>query len=138
MQTFIDTYTSLNKDNLELLGKIYSNDIVFKDPAHEIHGLVNLKRYFESLYTNCNSVVFSFSHHQLVENDGFIQWEMSFSHPKLRSGKIIAVPGVSRIHFNNHGKVDYHRDFFDLGGMLYEHIPLLGRIISAVKRRLGS
>ena len=138
MQTFIDTYSSLNKNNLELLTNIYSGDVVFSDPAHEIHGLKNLRRYFESLYNDCDSVFFTFYHHQLVDNVGYIQWEMAFSHPKLGSGKTIKVPGVSRIHFNNQGLVDDHRDFFDLGAMLYEHLPLLGRIITAVKRRLGT
>jgi hypothetical protein len=35
------------------------------------------------------------------------------------------------------GKIYYHRDYFDMGAMLYEHLPLLGRIIQRLKHRLG-
>jgi len=30
------------------------------------------------------------------------------------------------------GKVISHRDYFDLGEMLYEHIPLLGGVIKSI------
>jgi hypothetical protein len=72
-----------------------------------------------------------------VAEEGYVQWQMNFSHPRLKGGKTIVVDGASYLRFNEAGKVSYHRDYFDLGAMLYEQLPLLGRIIVAVKRRLG-
>ncbi len=34
-------------------------------------------------------------------------------------------------------KVYRHRDYFDAGAMLYEHLPVLGRVVSWLKRRVG-
>ena len=34
-------------------------------------------------------------------------------------------------------KLTYHEDIYDLGEMLYEHVPLMGTIIKWLKRRLA-
>ncbi len=138
METFLQTYTSLNHSNLHLLGSIYTDDVIFIDPVHSIKGLQQLTAYFEALYQNINSIEFSFSY-QMREGDvGYVQWTMTYSHPRVQKGHLIELPGVSFLKFHDSGKVNYHRDQFDLGCMLYEHLPVLGRIISTVKRRMGS
>jgi hypothetical protein len=35
-------------------------------------------------------------------------------------------------------KVVYHRDYLDLGAMLYEQLPLLGRVIRSLKNRAAN
>jgi len=45
----------------ELLESVYANDIVFKDPIHEIHGLDKLSAYFIKLYQNTNDCQFEVS-----------------------------------------------------------------------------
>lgn len=137
LDKFLDTYTKLNKDNLELLMEIYADDIVFIDPAHKIEGLNNLHQYFKTLYQNVTSIDFSFTSELKKDNEAYVQWEMRFTHPKLKNGKALTVPGITYLRSNTEGKVSYHHDFFDLGSMLYEHIPLLGRIVKGIKRRIG-
>ena len=39
---FVGIYQQLDKSNLHLLNDIYSEQIKFKDPMHEIHGLSEL------------------------------------------------------------------------------------------------
>ena len=46
-------------------------------------------------------------------------WTMFLNHPKLR-GETVRVEGASYLRTRN-GKVYYHRDYFDLGAMLYEN-----------------
>ena len=58
------------------------------------------------------------------------------NHPSLRAGDTIRVEGASYLRTHN-GKIYYHRDYFDMGAMLYEHLPLLGRIVQRIKKRLG-
>ena len=62
---------------------------------------------------------------------------MTYSHKQLNSGKPITVEGHSFI-MGDDSKVTYHRDYVDLGQMLYEHIPVLGRLIQWVKKRMLS
>jgi hypothetical protein len=138
LEKFLNTYSKLNSDNLQLLADIYAEDIRFIDPAHEIRSLARLTDYFAGLYSNVSSIEFQFIHQLRVGGEGYIQWRMDFSHPRLKGGKPIVVDGASYLRFNEIDKVYYHRDYFDLGAMLYEQLPLLGRIIVAVKKRLGT
>ena len=138
METFLQTYTSLNHSNLHLLGSIYTDDVIFIDPVHSIKGLPQLTAYFEALYRNISSIEFSFTDPIREKDIGYVQWTMTYSHPRIQKGNLIDVPGVSFLKFHASGKVNYHRDQFDLGCMLYEHLPVLGRVISTVKGRLGS
>ena len=138
MQTFLDVYRNLSSDTLHRLDEIYTSDIHFVDPAHEIMGLPRLRQYFAVLYRNIVPPEFHFSHHQRSGDNAYVQWVMTFSHPRLNGGEQITVPGVSYLRFSGAEKVAFHQDYFDLGAMLYEQIPVLGRIITHLKRRLGS
>lgn len=137
LQKFIAVYTDLTKDNLPSLNEIYADDVVFKDPAHEVKGLDNLLTYFFCLYENINEVNYTFINTVLSNETAYIEWRMTFSHPKIAGGKKISVPGASRLTFDDEGKVSYHRDYFDLGVMVYENIPMLGRLVKHIKRRIG-
>ena len=138
MEKFIETYKKLNANNLHLLSDIYAENIVFIDPAHKIEGLNNLNQYFASMYKNLRSASFTFHETTRSDNHAYIQWTMDFSHPKLAGGRMISLPGISMLKFNGEGKVNLHHDFFDMGAMLYEHIPLLGRVVKSIKNRLGT
>lgn len=135
---FLDTYRKLDKENLALLADIYSSDIVFTDPAHSLSGINALTRYFTELYQNTDSVAFEFTNHLESEKEAFIQWNMTIKHPRLENGREILVEGASHLVFNSEDKVMVHRDYFDLGAMVYEHIPLLGIATKYIKKRLGT
>ncbi len=129
-------YQQLNKSNLHLLNDLYHPNVVFEDAAHRLEGWSELKRYFDSLYRNVNSCHFNIQEQQQHGDSGFITWTMELRHPKLQNGATIYVNGMSHLKFSE-GKVIYHRDYFDLGEMLYENLPLLGSIIRTIKQRLG-
>jgi ketosteroid isomerase-like protein len=137
MEKFLRIYENLSADNLQTLKSIYRDDVRFIDPAHEINGIENLTAYFSALYRNINSIHFSFCEPMVSENMGYVSWKMIFSHKKLAGGKEITVDGVTYLEFDLQDRVYYHRDYFDLGAMLYEHVSLLGRFVSSIKKGLG-
>jgi len=51
------------------------------------------------------------------------------------AGETIRIEGASYLKTRN-GKIYYHRDYFDMGAMLYEHLPVMGRVIHHLKERL--
>lgn len=137
MDRFLTLYQKLDAGNLETLQDVYREDIRFVDPAHEIKGLEELTIYFHHLYQGVDHIEFDFSPPLVTEGRGSVRWEMKFSHRRLARGKTLAVEGVSYIEYDEQGKVFFHRDYFDLGQMLYEHVPLLGRLVLYIKKRLG-
>lgn len=138
LQRFARDFASLDASNLDRLGLLYADDIHFNDPLHDVHGLTELRRYFEQLYANVSQLDFDFSgFDQVQDGQGYLRWTMRYRHPRLQGGAPITLQGCSLLLWNAEGKVVRHQDFFDAGALLYEHIPLLGCLIRWLRRRLA-
>ncbi|KAB0487563.1 SnoaL-like domain-containing protein [Pseudomonas reinekei] len=136
LQQFARQFAELNKDNLHRLNDLYTQDVRFTDPLHEVQGLGQLHSYFAELYSNVSELRFDFhGFDQIADGEGYLRWVMSYRHPRLAGGRIIRVDGCSHLRWRD--KVYCHRDYFDAGALLYEHLPVLGRAIAWLKRRMG-
>ncbi len=131
-----EAYLSIGSENVADLESLYTSDIHFEDPSHAVQGKRSLMRYLHKQFSNVSKCSFKFHSSIASETDIFLAWTMFFNHPQLRGGDTIRVEGSSYLRTRN-GKIYYHRDYFDMGAMLYEHLPLLGRIIQRLKQRLG-
>jgi hypothetical protein len=118
----------------EPLAEVYRNDLLFEDPFHRIEGLDALHEYFDALYRNVRSIRFVFHQHWMTADDAMLTWTMHLAHPRLNGGKPIAVEGCSMIRFDH--RIFYHRDYFDGGQLLYENVPILGKVIRKLKQGL--
>ncbi|ASJ97242.1 MULTISPECIES: nuclear transport factor 2 family protein [Shewanella] len=134
LQNFIAVYGELGTDNLEALRQVYHPEVEFIDPLHNLKGLEELLDYFDGLYLQVVSCDFTIDHVIEQQSEAAVYWTMTFRHKQLNASQPIEVEGHSRLGAKDN-KVIYHRDYFDLGTMLYEHLPVLGSIILAVKRR---
>ncbi len=137
LSNFVKIYQTLSTDNLELLETIYHNEVTFIDPIHELKGFDNLFQYFQDLYENLVSCDFVISNVIAQEDQAAIYWTMSYQHPKLNKGNVINVTGSSYIK-GHEDKVIYHRDYLDLGSMLYEQLPVLGKLIKLIKNKAAN
>lgn len=132
---FNEFYRQLDAHNLGGLADLYSKDVTFCDPVHCLNGLDTLQHYFEDLMQNLDDCRFDIEHTLEQDGEAYVRWVMIFHHPRINKGQAIHVPGVSHLKFAE--QVYYHRDYFDLGAMLYEHLPLLGAIIRKIKNKLA-
>ena len=131
-----EIYENLSPDHLSDLRHIYSEDVCFEDPIHGIQGLDALIENFDKLFRNVEKCRFKF-HRSVVSADGiFFSWTMMLQHRRIKPGQIIRVEGASYLKVRN-GKVFYHRDYFDLGAMVYENVPVLGGLVRLLRSRLA-
>ena len=136
LRRFATEFAALDASNLARLSELYSDDVLFRDPLHEVRGLSALQRYFAEMYANVGRLDFDFhGFDQVCDGEGYLRWTMHFRHPRLRGGAPISVDGCSHLLWWD--KVYQHRDYFDAGAMLYEHLPLMGGVIAWLKRRLA-
>jgi hypothetical protein len=131
-------YLRFDKKMLHLLADIYSDDIQYRDPLHAFNGLQNLTDYYARMMRELIECRFEFHHSMEMSERGeaILFWTMHYRHKKLAKGKLLELTGNTHLLFNE--KVYYHRDYFDAGSMLYEHIPLMGYVIERVKKRVGA
>lgn len=138
VDNFKNLYQTLNRDTLNLneLSSVYDDNIVFEDCFHNIIGISDLFNYFDNLYENVSTIGFDFEDQWINDDGAMLTWVMSYKHPRLNNGNLIQVKGASRLMFKD-GKISAHRDYFDGGALLYEHIPILKRVIHFLKNRLS-
>ncbi len=129
-------YENFDIQSILKLSEIYSEDVEFLDPIASHKGLVQLRHYFERLLKGCTSCRFDIKEAQIGKEQGWIRWRMLFSHPRLNGGKIIEIDGMSILKISNN-KIHYQRDFYDLGAMIYEQLPLIGGIVSRIRKRMA-
>ena len=132
-----EAFNGLTKEKLDVLDKFYDAHVTFEDPLGSIQGLEALRAYYANMYENVTSIRFEFTN-EIAEGDTHVAvWTMRMSVKKLNKGREIVVPGNSVIRFNDADKVIYHRDYFDMGAMVYRRVPILRTLVKKVDKRLA-
>lgn len=129
-------YNKSSKEDMSLVTQFYHPEAEFIDPVGSMKGAENLKAYYTHLYQNVKSINFDFSKFYQDGNTVIAIWKMNLQTDNLNGGELVSVDGNSVIVFDAQGKAISHRDYFDLGAMVYEHIPVLGYVVRSVKGRL--
>lgn len=130
---FKKMFTHLTSQTTLPLESIYSPQVRFEDPIHTLNGIGELRNYFERLNTNLNSCQFVFGEEVIGPDTAFLTWKMEAS--LKRPNKTIQVTGISFLKLDG-SRITFQRDYFDVGALVYEHIPLLGGIIRLIKRSI--
>ncbi|NMH58902.1 nuclear transport factor 2 family protein [Alteromonas ponticola] len=138
VDAFCKHFEQFHRSSPSDLRKFYTEDVEFIDPVNHLHGLNNLATYLSALrdkVEECTFCIHSIS--ESVDSDikvCFVSWTMMMKLSSLPT-KPIEVEGVSHLKVKADG-IFFHRDYFDVGQLVYENIPLLKWVIKAIKSRL--
>jgi hypothetical protein len=135
VERFKAYFKNLHESDLSQLRDIYAEQIVFKDPVHELRGLVELEDYFTSMCADLSDCRFEYLDEMVSDHAAYVKWMMHFKHPRL-GNRLISVRGVSHLQLGD--KIEYHEDFYDMGAMLYEQLPVIGKVTRWLRLRLAS
>lgn len=116
--------------------QVFSHDVYFKDPFNAVHGLAQLQTIFRHMFTSLLEPQFRILDFAGNQNRGFLEWQLTF---KLKvDGDSQLIQGTSKIKINQHNQVCSHIDYWDSGEYVYQKVPLLGRVIAMINKRLSS
>lgn len=142
VEQLMSCYASFDRQSVAAIGNLYHPSVIFIDPVKQIEGQPALVEYFTAMATGLNECRFHFNeviydtrtHTDSGTQQAALFWDMHYSHNKIRGGKLLHLAGSSHIKFAD--SIYYHRDYYDLGQMLYEHLPLIRSFIGHIKQRL--
>lgn len=114
----------------------YAPDAYLNDTLKTLHGAPAIETYFLDTVRNSESVTVEFE--DVVESGGFyyFRWVMDVKMKKIRAGETIRTIGITHVRFDEQGRVRLHQDYWDSTTGLFEHVPVLGAGIRAIKARL--
>jgi len=139
--TVIEKFTAFYEDLASMqtsqLKHIYSKDVEFIDPIAKHQGIKSVEHYFDRLLHNAKFCEFDIKTvEQTLSERYVVAWQMTFTSDRMNKGKPIKVDGLTLLHLQN-DLIVYHRDYYDLGQMVYENIPVLGFIVKKIKKGMN-
>ena len=115
---------------------VYAADAYFNDQVKELRGAAAIAPYLARSAELLASWSIRFD--DLVEGDRefYLRWEMTFATKGQKDKPPVVAPGISHLRLDSDGRIILHQDFWDSTSGIFEHVPLLGSAIRAVKRRI--
>lgn len=141
MAQVLDNYKNLFENlNLQTVEEdfleVFSNDVYFKDPFNAVRGLPQLQHIFQHMFSTLLEPQFRIIDLAGSNQSGFLEWQFTF---KLKAnGDQQFIQGVSKIEINANAQVCSHIDYWDTGEYIYLKVPLLGRVIAMINKRLST
>ncbi|TDO95849.1 nuclear transport factor 2 family protein [Marinomonas balearica] len=135
VEKFKAFYEDVQHPQLEMIGELYAPSVRFKDPVHELQGIEFVHAYLMEMSANVEYGRFEYLDQLVDEDKAYIKWNMYFRHPKL-GNEIHEVRGMTQIQFTD--RIYFHEDVYDMGQLIYEHIPVMGTFVKMLKKRLVS
>ena len=132
---FLDLYRSFSLDSLGQIGEVYAEQIVFQDPLVRVEGREALQGYFKHGMQGLQYCRFEFGRQVRDAEHASVEWTMHFQHRRIHAGKTCQLDGITLIQFGVDGKIIFHRDYYDMGQLIYERVPLIGRVIGWIKNK---
>lgn len=127
-------YADFSRESIHQIDEIYTQDVEFVDPVHRLTGSLALKTYMKNMAKNMLHYEMRYLETIATPDGAHLSWEMTVAHKRLNKAKPIVIRGMSLLKFTS--RVYYHEDSYDLGALVYEHVPLLGSVIRFLKNRL--
>jgi steroid delta-isomerase len=134
VQRVVTLYQSLNPDDLQWLGRVYSEQAKFKDPFNTVQGLPAITAIFSHMFATLDAPRFAVIDAVAAGDDAFLTWDFSFR-SRGAGAQALCIHGASHLRFGPDGRVLMHRDYWDAAEELYEKLPVIGALMRWLKRR---
>ena len=120
-----------------LVDQTYAPDIWFNDTLKTLNGRDALRSYLkhsaEAVQSCRVEILDTLSNDR---GDYYVRWTMVIRFKRFKPGQDTQTIGISHLRFDRDGLVRLHQDYWDSTAGLFEHIPLLGAAIRAIKQRV--
>ncbi len=128
-------FQSLTPESVTAMAGFYAEDAYFRDPFNEVRDLTAIKHIFNDMFVKLIDPRFTIIEAIQDEHGAVLIWDFDFRIKSLKPDVDRRIHGLSHIRFAADGRVNYHRDYWDAAGELYEHFPLIGPALRWLKRR---
>ena len=135
---YVDAFTSLTADNMNILLATVDDDILFSDPFNRVTGKAAFTAIFDHMFETCIAPGFDVTDIAYSTKDGqsvaYLRWRMT--------GKINGWPhtdldfeGMTEVHVGKNGLITAHIDHWDSASQLFAKLPVIGAILRPIIKR---
>jgi hypothetical protein len=134
---FRELFSDLTEESIRAqLREVYAAEVYFNDTLKEIRGVDALEAYMLESARAVESCRVLVDDVASSEGNFYLRWRMEIRFRRFKRGVPTRSIGVSHLRLDDDGRVALHQDFWDAASGLFEHVPVLGYGIRAIKSRL--
>ena len=104
---------------------LYNEQVTFIDPTQEKKGIEAYIKAQEDLIKRCDDIYLESHSIAISKNVAFVEWTMGL---KIKGLEFIYA-GITRLIFDEEGKVKEHRDYFDFCSGTFGNLPIIGTFL---------
>jgi limonene-1,2-epoxide hydrolase len=136
-QRFVSLWSNLTEESIaQHIDTVYAEDVWFNDTVKTITGHDALRHYLEETSRRVASCQVEIDDIGVSGGNYYVRWRMKVLLPDTPEESAWHSIGFTHLRFNEAGQVVLHQDYWDSAAGLYEHLPLVGWMIRAIKTRL--
>lgn len=134
---FASLYNQLDHNHVATQAtKTYAESLYFNDTLVTIDNREELIKYLEQTQQGVESMSLEVINVFTKDEDVFVQWKMQTEFTIMGKHSDVKSIGISHLRFDEEGKIILHQDYWDSTNGFFQHIPVIGGLISWVKNRL--
>jgi steroid delta-isomerase len=125
-------FENMTDESVEDYREFATPDVRYLEPHADARGIDEVIEYMHRVFSKLDETDFRLEDSSMDGLVGFQDWVMRFRIRKSPK-KLWEIRGVSKVTCNEDGKVVEHIDFWD-PSPIYESVPILGRVVTLIKR----
>ena len=137
LQAIVQFFEHLAPADLDRLDTLYTPDARFKDPFNEVQGTTAIRAVFEHMFSSLDRPHFVVLERVQQGTRVFLTWDFVFCMRRFNPAPQ-TIHGGSLLILAADGRIQSHRDYWDVAEELYEKLPVLGGLMRWLKRRARS
>ena len=135
LNRLVHYFQTLSPATVAEMNEFYTEDAYFRDPFNEVTGIEPIKHIFSEMFVRLHEPRFVITEKIAQENSAILIWDFAFRIKSLKPNLARRIHGLSHVRFAADGRVNYHRDYWDAAGELYEQFPIIGSVMRWLKKR---
>ena len=134
LDDYIIFYEQMKREDLVRLTEFFTPQAHFKDPFNDIYGVEQIRTVFHHMFETITVPKFVIEEAIFDSNVAYIKWEFT---GELKT-KPLKLVGISRVVFDEAGRVSEHIDYWDASEQFYMKLPIVGSILRFIRRQAAS
>ena len=137
LNRLVDYWQTLTPATVDAIATMYADDACFRDPFNDVTGIEKIRHIFADMFVRLDEPRFVIIETIEEPHGALLIWDFTFRLKSLKPELTRRIHGSSHIRFAHDGRVQYHRDYWDAAGELYEQLPWVGALMRFLKKRAG-
>jgi steroid delta-isomerase len=132
---YTEFFDQLTDETVEEFRRLASPNVRYRDPLTDAKGIDAAVAYLYKVNADLEGLQSEVKGYARNGRLAFFHWRMTFrikNNPK----KLLQLDGVSKILFDDAGKVEDQIDYWDASPML-EDFPVLGKVVTLIKNLIA-